>query len=1291
MLSFSPLSAAAAPSETEPVTFGIVTALPKEYAAMRAMLDAPHDDVTPRNRVYVRGTVPAKGGGSHQIALALADQGTASAAHRATLLSEDFPEIQAIVMVGIAGAVPHPTKPEHHVRLGDIVASGEGGVVAYDFVKEHSAFKEPRHPPRPPDAALLHACRRLSAVALEGKFAWLAHVGRGADLPHAARPDADTDRLADTNDPTRWIEHPADPDRRHGEPRVFVGTIACANTLLKDPKHRDQVRDDFGARAIEMEGFGIAETAWNQRIGYFIIRAGCDYCDSHKGDPWQGYAAVVAAAYARALLEETPGSPAVRAAAITRQVRITTLSEENLRNAAEALLTAGTPPAVAALFPDASAEAQRALRELGLVRRELIAAGAEKARAGGIAELAALTEGTRHLIVAPPGSGKTHALWHGARALAATGPAIPLYIHAGAAGTWNELEQHLARVCQIDVGTLLRDPRVCVLLDGWSEFGSDNRAQEHSNAQRALLDARVIANGRRGASLDPRFRVWDLQPLAANDVVNALRVGLPGRPPPGSQLAELLRLPLALSLYLLLGGNAVTRGELLAHFHSHLSRGFPESFRQILAGAVAAVSLAGRERSRARLQEALRERAANIGLADPQKLLARLGTLDMRSNTVAPVHDLYWSWLGGVGLLSEDRVEASMTSLSTREGIALALEAGASTRESTVRSTRETDAILAASLSCHVGTPEEGAAAIRSTIVAMMNDARSSVRCRGALAAIKSKNEEFLKKALEVVAGARTEKIYLEAFGDTLDLDVLYAQRGTIASWLGAPGTDQLLDAMALRGDARWGTWLQQMADCGKLPAHTAAAVALACDDRIPGWTLEHLPALASKEAYRLRPVATRQTNVECARWIAEHYEECVQPNTSTFINLNSVLTACGDDQVFERLLARFPEMPESPREQLGYAIVERGEPWLARFQRVAFGGQVAGAHHKLAEEVSKQIDADTARGWIANGRVVEGWRALIERGGNEIVPELVAALPESFDGRHVIPVLEAMRFLQNPPDDLADALWSRARGTLQPRAAEFLIYALAPIVNRGVPSLVAQFARNPFFMTPYHFVRFIGAVDKWQTNTGLSFRVKEDGRDIEFLEWVLWRRAATDRTDALFKSRLISVKDVVPRRLLARFDDDPALCAELIAQCRKAGTYHKGLVDYLLATPALASSIPTLFSETLDTFPEETLLRVLEVPGISMHSLLTAIAAAPSPSHPQVHQAMTRRALAGEFDLGLYRAAAKALRVHPRGALLRLLKEVCTPGSEKDLWLIRETETACGELLVNERGEWLS
>lgn len=39
-----------------------------------------------------------------------------------------------------------------------------------------------------------------------------------------------------------------------------------------------------------------------------VIRGICDYCDSHKNKRWQGYAALTAAAYAKALLSVVPAT-----------------------------------------------------------------------------------------------------------------------------------------------------------------------------------------------------------------------------------------------------------------------------------------------------------------------------------------------------------------------------------------------------------------------------------------------------------------------------------------------------------------------------------------------------------------------------------------------------------------------------------------------------------------------------------------------------------------------------------------------------------------------------------------------------------------------------------------------------------------------------------------------------------------------------------------------------------------------------------------------------------------------
>jgi nucleoside phosphorylase len=295
-------------------TIGIVTALPKEYAAVQVLLETTKPIDLPGHgagRRYLYGEVPSSNGNTHPVVLALlAEVGNNSASSRATLLIEHFPSAQLVIMVGIAGGIPQPSVPAKHVRLGDIVVCDRNGVVQYDFGKEELVEGLPhithRFPPRPPSALLLESTRLLEASELLGNRPWVQWIERALQQLSATRPLIETDILASSTDPNVVIPHPVDPMRVSGVPRVFGGPIASANNLLKNPLKRDQLKEKYGVVAVEMEGSGIADAAWNADIGYFVIRGISDYCDKNKGDDWQNYAAVAAAGYLRALLESTP-------------------------------------------------------------------------------------------------------------------------------------------------------------------------------------------------------------------------------------------------------------------------------------------------------------------------------------------------------------------------------------------------------------------------------------------------------------------------------------------------------------------------------------------------------------------------------------------------------------------------------------------------------------------------------------------------------------------------------------------------------------------------------------------------------------------------------------------------------------------------------------------------------------------------------------------------------------------------------------------------------------------------
>jgi len=283
----------------------ILTALPKEFAAVKALLAGPisHTETDMQGtRHYTFGNLPSRGG-QHAVALTMVGVGNSISASATTQLLNDLPSVGLVALSGIAGGVPSPKKAEDHVRLGDIVVSGEAGIIQYDFVKrELGKDPVPRHPPRPASSNLVRAARQLEADSLMGVTPWDQYIEIVLEKLAWTQPDVESDLLANSLKPTKFVEHPNDPLRTLDRPRVFIGPIASSNTLLKDPIIRDNLRDKYGVKAVEMEGSGTSDAAWMGQAQHFVVRGICDYCDGNKGDEWQNYAAAVAAGYLATVL-----------------------------------------------------------------------------------------------------------------------------------------------------------------------------------------------------------------------------------------------------------------------------------------------------------------------------------------------------------------------------------------------------------------------------------------------------------------------------------------------------------------------------------------------------------------------------------------------------------------------------------------------------------------------------------------------------------------------------------------------------------------------------------------------------------------------------------------------------------------------------------------------------------------------------------------------------------------------------------------------------------------------------
>ncbi|KAF5012488.1 hypothetical protein FDECE_1461 [Fusarium decemcellulare] len=301
-------------------TVGWICAITTEYVAAQVFLDEKHGSpeyVSPHDHNdYTLGKI-----GKHHVVIAVlpdGEYGTSSAATTARDMLHSFPNIKIGLMVGIGGGSPS----RHDIRLGDVVvcASRDGkiSVLQYDFGKtiQEQRFQTTGYLNLPP-MALRTAMNGLKAqYEIEGHD---LEATVNSILENKARlrkrfkrPNSESDRLYRSH-----VLHPPDnkascdevcgfdesnlvqrPERDEDENTVIhFGLIASANQLMKDALTRDALAAETDVLCFEMEAAGLMN-----HFPCLVIRGICDYSDSHKNKEWQGYAAMMAAAYTKDLL-----------------------------------------------------------------------------------------------------------------------------------------------------------------------------------------------------------------------------------------------------------------------------------------------------------------------------------------------------------------------------------------------------------------------------------------------------------------------------------------------------------------------------------------------------------------------------------------------------------------------------------------------------------------------------------------------------------------------------------------------------------------------------------------------------------------------------------------------------------------------------------------------------------------------------------------------------------------------------------------------------------------------------
>ncbi|KAK5992534.1 Vegetative incompatibility protein HET-E-1 [Cladobotryum mycophilum] len=328
----------------------IVCALPLEADAVLTLFDTFWDDNGDQygrargdQNTYTTGRM-----GNFDIVLVLLpSMGKVSAASAAASLRSSYPELKLVLLTGICGGVPKPA-PGVDVILGDVIISKT--VVQYDLGRQYpdtfsikdgaeglgKAMKQIQ-------SFIIQFETNFKLEKLEKRAAAFLELLQQKANPKYQYPGTTEDRLFEASHQHKHHRSPAclcanfskcgdpvceesrglscdelgcndlvqrerlrekqelqitDSNQEAQAFSIFIGRFGSGDKVLKSGEDRDRIARDHKLMAFEMEGAGL----WGE-LPCLVVKAVCDYADSHKNKSWQNFAAATAASVTKALVE----------------------------------------------------------------------------------------------------------------------------------------------------------------------------------------------------------------------------------------------------------------------------------------------------------------------------------------------------------------------------------------------------------------------------------------------------------------------------------------------------------------------------------------------------------------------------------------------------------------------------------------------------------------------------------------------------------------------------------------------------------------------------------------------------------------------------------------------------------------------------------------------------------------------------------------------------------------------------------------------------------------------------
>ncbi|KAF9878907.1 nacht and ankyrin domain protein [Colletotrichum karsti] len=341
----------------EDIRIAIICALNLEYDAVKLAFDMTWEGTrydTQDGYCYCVGQI-----GGHTSLLVSCEPGKVNAATVTGSIQVTYTGIKLAVVAGICGGVPR-IGTDQELRLGDVVISKS--IFQYDYGRKNPDKFRPKEdiedvlpmPGRQIRSFLSNLQQRDANLALQLETNRILQVVQRQevekyDIPKYGRPDEEDDYLYEADyvhrhrdsrqcdckesgaceeardascdelgcEDSHRVPRPRKRQKLQDgnsssldvspQVRVRFGRFGSGDTVMKSGRDRDTIASQHGLMAFEMEGAGVR----SHNHDSIIVKAVCDYADSHKNKSWQNFSAAVAASATKAVLESFSCEPKI--------------------------------------------------------------------------------------------------------------------------------------------------------------------------------------------------------------------------------------------------------------------------------------------------------------------------------------------------------------------------------------------------------------------------------------------------------------------------------------------------------------------------------------------------------------------------------------------------------------------------------------------------------------------------------------------------------------------------------------------------------------------------------------------------------------------------------------------------------------------------------------------------------------------------------------------------------------------------------------------------------------------